>query len=106
MQAAARLTVGYTFRERNRTTFLCPTPIVYAVLQPSSTRCVQFCRMLLPEMAGGGEGHRRRRSTQQREQGGADGSESPRHIVMTAKSGGWAASGAAYMLSETIQEDD
>jgi hypothetical protein len=62
--------------------------------------------MLLPEMAGPGEHHGRQSLQQQREHSGAGGSESPRHLVMTARSGGWAASGAAHMmLPEPIEEE-
>ncbi|GBF97666.1 calcium-dependent kinase [Raphidocelis subcapitata] len=67
----------------------------------------EFCRMLLPEMAGAD--HRRRSTQQQHSRESDGGSESPRHNVSTyytARSGGWAASGAAHkVLPPAIEEE-
>lgn len=67
--------------------------------------------MLLPEMAtgGGGGGGRSRRAKQgaTREGGGLEGCDSPRHVVMTAKSGAWAASSQAHkVLPPAVSEDE
>jgi hypothetical protein len=68
----------------------------------------EFCRMLLPEMTGA-EGQRRSGQMQRPHESGGGGSESPRHNVSTyytARSGGWAASGAAHkVLPPAIEEE-
>ncbi|KAI8473032.1 MAG: kinase-like domain-containing protein [Monoraphidium minutum] len=62
----------------------------------------EFCRMLLPEAQ---PSERRRRSVQQQQHEARDGAESPRHVVRTARSGAWAASGAAHAALPDEEEE-
>jgi len=66
--------------------------------------------MLLPDMVTGGPGeNHRRRSLQQTKDAffEGSGSDSPRHVVMTARSGAWAASGQAHkVIPVAINEEE
>lgn len=62
--------------------------------------------MLLPEMAGNGGNGTARGKSHQHGSSAHEGADSPRHVVMTARSGAWAASGAAHMaLQGSIDEE-
>ena len=64
----------------------------------------QFCRMLLPDLApGGGNTDRQRTAGREHDREGGD---SPRHVVLNARSGVWAVSGASHFALPPEEDDD